>query len=798
MRRFRHAAANLATALAAAGLAALGTTQAAAQDDPFALPRDVSIATARQADGPGLSPIVINGQEFPRLVHLKWLGTRLAIDADAARAAGLPLDDMAQGWITLDTLAIASWHFDPLNQQLTVKLFRRGDGPNNIDMAGQAWEAGSRSDLPALLVDYDLTATLSSRSSGAAGFIAPRFVKGNFALQGAFQASSRATPGSSHLIRLETAAQMTLPASSVTVTVGDTISAGTGSQRTFRMGGLQIGSDFALRPDLITTPLPTFSGNVAVPTGIDLLVNDQRLAPQQVEAGDFTLRNIPVSPGRGEFSVVVQDALGRETVRSAQVYVSQDMLAPGLWHYGANIGWVRRRFGTVSQDYGPLAATFFARKGLSRNLSLGLSGESGQGLWNLGIDGQATIGGLAMAFAELRVSRAGAQSGNLVRAGLESSGRGLSGRLEMVLPSPGYHDLAAQAGDPLLDRQFNATASFDLRTTLKLQVAGSRRWRDADPRFPLRDLRTDIARVTLRSQIGDDININGDLTYRRSAGQTSVAAMVGLSWRIGAKRSLQAAVTRRNGAIRGQIGVARPDVVPGDIGYSVTGAAGGGDERLSGAIAWRSRLGRLQAEAETNNGSMAIRGNVRGTVIVAGGQVFARNQTGGAYALVSTGRVGGVTVTREHAAVGKTNRRGYLLVENVTALVPVQFDIDADVLPTEAVARSTYHRVVATRGGIARVRLDVTAFRSIPLRLTGPTGVPLPIGLMLQGRDTGDRYMVGYDGLIDFNALSADTAIVAANGSWQGCTLAIPDGLADQSAAVELRTSCAAQLLVSK
>lgn len=796
MRRFLPAATDLATALAAFGLAAAGATTAAAQDDPFALPRDVTIAAARQAEGPGLTPITVDGRELPRMVRLQWQGQELAIDAATAETAGLPLPQGASGWIPLKTLAVASWNFDRLNQQLAVKLFRRNDGPNDIDMARQDRGYGQRADLPALLIDYDLSATLSGRGSSAGGVVAPRFVYGNFQLRASVQATTDAAVGASNAVRLETAAQLALPRLNASLTVGDHISIGSASQRPIRMGGLQLASDFQLRPDLVTTALPDFAGSVAVPTGIDLIVNDQRLANQTVEAGDFRLRNIPVSPGRGEFSVVVRDALGRESVRNAQVYVSQELLAPRLWQYGANMGWVRRRYGVDSNAYESLAGSFFVRRGLNQGLSVGVSGEAGLGVWNLGAEAQATLGNVALAFGEVRASKSGATSGHLVRAGLESIGRGLSARVEMVLPSVGYRDIAAQAGDPGIERQVNGTISFDLRDSLKMQVAASRRWRDFDLRYPMAAPRIDIARATVRGQIGHDIDFYGDLSLRAANGSHSVAAMVGISVRLGGKRSIQGSVSQRNGTLQGQATLSRPDVVPGDIGYRVEASAGD-NTRLAGAVAWRSRFTRLQGEAEYNRGQAALRANARGTVIVAGGRVFARSQAGGAYALVSTGRVADVGITRENALTGRTNRSGILLVDNVTPLVPIQFDVDADSLPIEAVARATTRRIIAPRGGVARVALDVDSFRSLPVRLTGPTGAPLPLGLQLTGRQSGDTYTIGYDGLIDFNALSGDRALAPADGRWGGCVVDVPADVEQRREQLSLRTSCAAQLLVS-
>lgn len=797
MRQFLPPATRFATALAAAGLVAFGGSEAAAQDDPFALPRDVTIATARQAEGPGLTPVYIDGRELPRMVPLKWDGGVLLIDAAAAQAAGLPIEQRTTGWIALESLRLASFDFDHLAHKLTIKLFRRGDGTNNIDYTNARRQQGERADMTALLIDYDLTASATSSGASAGAFILPRVVSGDFQLSGGFQLTSQTQPGAANAVRLDTTVQFDLPGSTLSMKAGDFISVGSATQRPLRLGGIQIASDFALRPDLVTTPLPSFSGSVAVPTGIDLIVNDQRLGSRDVEAGDFQLHNIPVSNGRGSYSVIVRDALGRETITTAQAYVSSDMLAPGLWRYGANVGWIRRRYGQTSMDYGELAGSFLVRRGLAKGLSLGVSGEFGSGVTNLGAEVQATIAGVAMAFTEVRFSHLGGKSGLLLRAGVESAGQGFSARVETALPSPNYRDIAMAAGDAAPERQLNALTSFDLRQTVRFQVTASRRWRAPDPRFPTAEPRFDLLRATFRGRMTDQIDTFADLTYRASPATTSIAAMVGIAVRLGGKVSGQAAVTRRNGAYRGQATVSRPDVVPGDIGYAVAGTVGQ-DRRLAGAVAWRSRFTRVQADAEITAGRVVGRVNARGTLVFAGRQVFARNQTGGAYALVSTGRVGGVTVTRENAPAGVTNRNGMLLVENVTALVPVQFDVDADTLPAEAVAQGTYRRVVTSRGGVARVKLGVTAFRSLPLRLTGPSGAPLPLGLVLKGRETGTLYRVGYDGLIDFNALSGDSALSAADGSWQGCQMDLPQDVAAAMDQLDLRTSCAAQLLVTR
>ena len=122
-----------------------------------------------------------------------------------------------------------------------------------------------------------------------------------------------------------------------------------------------------------------------------------------------------------------------------------------------------------------------------------------------------------------------------------------------------------------------------------------------------------------------------------------------------------------------------------------------------------------------------------------------------------------------------TDSKGRLLVEDLTPLVPVQFDLDPDKLPYDAVARSTYRRVVVSRGAVASVKLDVDAYRSQLIKLVGTDGQPLPVGTNLIAQPSGREYMVAFDGLIDFNALSGDETLELQSIGGALCQIALPD-----------------------
>jgi len=74
---------------------------------------------------------------------------------------------------------------------------------------------------------------------------------------------------------------------------GDAINGGLPWTRPIRIGGVQAQSNFALRPDLVTMPLPSLGGTAAVPSTVDVYVNNIKTFSQDVGAGPFSV-TVPV------------------------------------------------------------------------------------------------------------------------------------------------------------------------------------------------------------------------------------------------------------------------------------------------------------------------------------------------------------------------------------------------------------------------------------------------------------------------------------------------------------------------
>jgi outer membrane usher protein len=289
----------------------------------------------------------------------------------------------------------------------------------------------------------------------------------------------------------------------------------------------------------------------------------------------------------------------------------------------------------------------------------------------------------------------------------------------------------------------------------QLQLSAGRQERRIDPRLPFIEPRVTFANASFRTQIRRNIDVFASFGYRNGISR-AVTAWAGISMQLGKGRSAQASANTGSGMpLSANAGFYRHDTEQQRLGYGLE-AQTGASTRVAGTLSYRSAYGRAETQVERVAGDTGLRLNARGTLLVAGGTVFARNQTGGSYALVRTGRVGGVTVLRENRTAGVTAGNGLLLVENIAPQVPLTFDIDPEKLPADALARATHRRVLIPRKAIGLVALDVVRFRPRQVRVTGPDGAGLPVGTGLIARPSGELVMVGFDGLVDFNADGGD------------------------------------------
>src|ERR1051326_6148743 len=198
-------------------------------------------------------------------------------------------------------------------------------------------------------------------------------------------------------LRLDTTWAYSDPESMKTYRAGDVISGGLAWTRPIRLGGVQLGRNFALRPDLVTAPLPAISGTAAVPSTLDVYVNNLKVHTQDVPPGPYQITNIPVLTGAGDARVVLRDSSGRPTELNMPFFASPKLLQPGLTDFSLEVGLPRLRYGTDSSSYleDPVGSATL-RAGIHDWLTAETHFETGMRILNGGAGIVARIGTLGV------------------------------------------------------------------------------------------------------------------------------------------------------------------------------------------------------------------------------------------------------------------------------------------------------------------------------------------------------------------------------------------------------------------
>jgi len=205
---------------------------------------------------------------------------------------------------------------------------------------------------------------------------------------------------------------------------GDLITDALGWSNSVRLGGVQIARDFSVRPDLVTYPLPAFSGQAAVPSSVDLFINGYRSAQANVQPGPWSLTNVPFVNGAGDAVITTTDAVGRQVTTTLPFYVSSSLLKTGLSDYAFSAGAIRENYGIKNFDYGAAAASGSYRYGLRDWLTLESHAEGSSDVAMGGAGALVKLGSLGVINAALAQSQLDGRPGTQYSWGYQYNNAG--------------------------------------------------------------------------------------------------------------------------------------------------------------------------------------------------------------------------------------------------------------------------------------------------------------------------------------------------------------------------------------
>ena len=558
--------------------------------------------------------------------------------------------------------------------------------------------------------------------------------------------------------RLETAYTRADPQSLQRLRVGDFIGGGLDWTRPLRLGGVQLATDFALRPDMVTAPTLQLKGNAAVASTLDVLVNDVRLLSEPVAAGRFEVRQLPIVNGLGEVSVVVRDALGRESVQRLSFYASDRQLAQGMSAYAFDAGKIRRRFGTDADRYGDVAAMATWRHGWSDATTLESHAETGRGTTVAGAGALTNLGRLGLAGGAVAVSRGQGRQGVLVSANAERRTQDLNLRLLLIVASAGYRDVASTQGDAPLRHNLQVNAGWQLGAQDSVGVALIDQRMGSTP--VIASQRVQLASATYSRAMPFGVQVYAS-AYRdlRAAGQGAVS--VGISLPFGGRGAVSSSLTHGSAGQRLSMAAGESTSTTGEIGwraYSERATSDSTPSRQTLQVSYLAPAARVAAEADRGNGVSAVRLNAQGGVLALGGSLFATQRADDSVALVDVDGEPGVSVFHQNRLVGRTDAHGQIVVPGLLSFQSNRISIATTDLPLD-VEPDAWMREVrpADRSGL-HVRFRLARERSALVLLRDARGEPLPRGARVL-RPSGAPATVGYDGQAYLRGLSAQNRV---------------------------------------
>jgi len=587
----------------------------------------------------------------------------LVASADLRRA-GLPAEHVPPGEVNVSRLTDVRAEYDSTGQRLLLSVPREWIGARVTPFSGQMTRSTPHFGKGALL-NYDFYTNHTEHSGGQASLWHEfRYFDDRGSLSSTGYVRKNLSGGSGQeegYVRYDTTLTITDEEDATTWTAGDVISDALSWSSSVRMGGISYGRDFSLRPDLVTWPLPEFSGEAAVPTSVDLFVNGYRAGSTRLQPGPFTLTNLPYINGAGDAVLVTTDALGRQVSTTMPFYVTSDLLRQGLSDGAMTLGSLRRNYGIKNFDYGPAAGSGSYRYGLTDWLTL--EGHV-EGAEELALGGAGTIvklGRLGVVNSAWTQSKMRGETGGQVNWGYQYSTNAFSIATQHSRRDRGFGNLALYDQPTVYDEHDQPIASLSRNTaqyslTFNLGDYGNigAAWIGVQS---FDDKKTELLNLSWSRNLWGSSSIYLAASRDRQQGDWTVA----LSLQIPLGERDSAAITLENTPDAGSTQRLNYNhSMPTDGGFSWNMAWARQSQASNyqqATLGWRNNNIELQGGGYGERDMMTWWGEAMGAVVLMDGELFAANKINDAFVVVSTDGQPDVPVSYENQPVGSQVRR---------------------------------------------------------------------------------------------------------------------------------------------
>jgi outer membrane usher protein len=469
------------------------------------------------------------------------------------------------------------------------------------------------------------------------------------------------------------------------------------------LGGIGVSKVYSLDPYYVRFPTQSITGNVSLPSEMEIYLDGRKIQTQQLKPGEFDLRDIVAFGGAQSVQVVLRDPFGRVQQLSYSFYFSDQPLQPGLHEYSYNLGAIRRQYGQTSNDYGPVAFSIFHRYGLNRYATIGFRAEGTQQLKNVGPLLTLVMGNAGVVNVAVLHSSLAGDAGVAASMAYTYQTRGWNFALSLRHDTRDY----AALGDPPMktSRRNEATIGGSYQvpgngtlslTHTFLTVRDDVSALPAGPGAP-------FAVLPLSPRKATTLGYTAPLLSGRVSFMATIShihdqvrgsrneAFVGLTFLLDKDHSLATSMRRDPEAHAESLRLVKSQPIGEGVGYAIgldrSSDFNGTSSIADSSVQYNASAAMLRAEY---NRSRAQQGgtddyhvSVAGNVSYVGGQTAFGRPVTGSFGIARVAQVPDVQVLLEGQPIGRTDRHGNVFLPTLNPYFDNEVSVDPATVPLE-------------------------------------------------------------------------------------------------------------------
>ncbi|WP_457625649.1 fimbria/pilus outer membrane usher protein [Persephonella sp.] len=537
-----------------------------------------------------------------------------------------------------------------------------------------------------------------------------------------------------------------------------------------RVGGIRIGTDYNLRPDIITYPLPDFSGKVAAPSSIDIFVNNAKVFSRDLKPGPFEIRDIPVVTPEGNVKVVIKDVLGREKVIEIPYFTSKNLLKEGLSEYSFTAGFLRKNYLQKDFDYSKFITSGNYRKGITNRLTVGFDSYlQGMDGLNAGVSFNYLLGSFGLFSPSLSVSKS--KDGTGFQYGLEYSKnfKFLRLRLSGIKSSDKFFQPRSVFGSP--KDYYNALIGLNLSKFGFINFSYIKRTYFDSPES------TNI-NISYTKNLFNRVNISiaynsykSDRTNRSFRGSISIP--------LGNNYSSSLSFQKNKNQKKYSFNFSKQYDPAEKLFYRTRVDKTDGYSNLYGEIGLNTDYTSLYSQLSyVTNGesSFDYRIGVRGSLIYIDGNFFLRKSIQDSFGIVKIEPpIENAEIIANNRTIGKTDKKGTLFIPSLYPYYPNEIKINPESLDMKTYIDKNIVSFIPYKDHGYIIKFRSKKINSVRLKILFPDGeFPEPgTSLYVDGKKAG---IIGYKGKAFIENISEGTHTVTIDYGYSKCTFSINIG----------------------